>query len=515
MATSWLVLSRMGTEAFGRRPGLLRRWCLAMVLLVAMATPSAEVRDVGSTARGHSLYVNGVHPDGRPLAGTNANTGLPLPSAFVACVHCHGYEGRGGTEAGTVVSDIRWDVLSKPYDYRRPDGRRRAPYDAAAFHTALTQGLDPSGHALDSAMPRFALDASASDDLWAYLQQLSSPGDQGVSDQTIRIGVVVSADAVSRETVALDRQLLTCWFAAVNARGGMFRRQIALVDANPESGQFIDPPLAALVISNGVSDAQDATATPGLPLIRAAADLSGTEHRYRFAVNPGAVGRARVLARYARDHDATGTPALALVYAQDAVAPALVGSVEAGVKPLASVTAFGISERDASAAVARMREAGLTQVLVLGGGVAMEAFVASVRSNDWDPLLLWIERPELEPAGLRALTVEPALGRDVSPDAGAGYAQCVDVAATRVSDRTRQLALLAAAQLLVTGLEHAGRDVSRERLVETLQSLRTFQSGYAPPGSLSRDRHVAASGLYVLPIASSQMTAEPVWVLVE
>lgn len=509
------ALWMMGTETFGKRPGLLQRWCLAASLVVAMAPLGAEIRDVGSAARGQTLYISGVHSDGRPLAGTNANTGLPLPSAFVACVHCHGYEGRGGTEAGTVVSDIRWDILSKPYDYRRPDGRRRAPYDAAGFRTALTQGLDPSGHALDSAMPRFALDAGAADDLWAYLRQLSNAGDQGVSDQTIRIGVVVTASAMNRETAVLDRQLLTCWFAAVNARGGMFRRRIALVDANPESGQFVDPPLAALVISNGVSDAEDVSVTPGLPMISAAADLAGTEHRYRFAVNPGAVGRARVLARYARDRDTTGTPALALVYPHDAVAPDLVASVEAGLKPLASVTAIGISARDASAAVARMREAELTQVLVLGGGVAMEAFVASVRSNDWDPLLLWIERPEQALGGLRALTVEPALGRDVSPDAGTAYAQCVDVSATRVSDRTRQLALLAAAQLLVTGLEQAGRDISRERLVETLQSLRAFQSGFAPPGSLGGERHVAASGLYVLPIASSQMAAEPVWVLIE
>ena len=65
----------------------------------------------------------------------------------------------------------------------------------------------------------------------------------------------------------------------------------------------------------------------------------------------------------------------------------------------------------------------------------------------------------------------------------------------------------------MTALEHSGRDIGRERFVETLQSLREFRSGFAPVGSLTPQRHTAASGVYVVPLAASRVQPDPVWVL--
>jgi hypothetical protein len=61
------------------------------LLAIATAATGASSRNDDALARGRSLYLAGMHADGRALVAHNAGTDLPLPQAFVACVNCHGY----------------------------------------------------------------------------------------------------------------------------------------------------------------------------------------------------------------------------------------------------------------------------------------------------------------------------------------------------------------------------------------------------------------------------------------
>lgn len=456
-----------------------------------------------------------MHADRRPLTAHNEETRLPLPQAFVACVNCHGHEARGIEEAGTVSSDIRWETLTKPYDLRRLDGRRRAPYDAAAFFTALTDGRDSSGHALDSAMPRFALSAADAEDLLAYLQRLANPVNHGVSDDAVRVGVVSSRDVADAATAESDWQLLSCWFRDLNDQGGVFRRRIELIRIEAEALHSAPSVLALLAIARNDGHSVAIDAPPGVPLIGAVADSVAEDSRYRFALYPGIVTRARLLALYALARDPASKPQLALVYPDSSVSPELLASVLVELKPLAEVKSIGFASARSDEAVDALREAGADNVLVLGSGDDLDALIANVRRRAWDPLLLWIERPRNNVEGIRAVTVEPALLSDVTPSAGASYARCVELATTNERDRRRQLTLLASAQLLVTALEQGGRDIGRERLVETLHGLREFRSGFAPPGSLTAQRHTAASGAYVVPLPKSSLQPEPLWMMLD
>jgi mono/diheme cytochrome c family protein len=484
-------------------------WLLALWMLTSVAI-GAEQQRAEAQARGRELYLSGVHASGRPLQAHNDGTGLPLPPAFVACVNCHGHEARGTREAGTVSSDIRWSELSKPYELTRSDGRRRAPYDAATFFAALTQGRDPSGHALDTAMPRFALSARDAADLRAYLEHLASPEDQGISSDTIHIGVTASVDAPNAES---DRQLLACWFDAINRKGGIFRRHVELIDIAGRSSQIKPPILALLAIGADDSRAPAVDAPPGIALLSAVADAPEKADRYRFALYPGSEGRARVLVRYAIAHEPSSPLRLALLYSE--TSSARLAAVNAALKPLMPLKSIPIPSANANALadklVDSLRADGINTVVMLGSDADTEALTASALRREWDPLLLWIEPPANAAKGSRALTVAPARINDVSAEAGASYARCVDLANTSERDRARQLALLATARLLVSALEQSGRDISRERLVETLHSLREFRSGFAPAGSLTAQRHTAASGVYVVPLSASRIQPDPVW----
>ena len=61
-----------------------------------------------------------------------------------------------------------------------------------------------------------------------------------------------------------------------------------------------------------------------------------------------------------------------------------------------------------------------------------------------------------------------------------------------------QLAALAAAEVLLEGLERSGRNLTRDRLIETLESLRAFQTGYGPPVTFGPVRRLGARGAYIL-----------------
>ena len=65
---------------------------------------------------------------------------------------------------------------------------------------------------------------------------------------------------------------------------------------------------------------------------------------------------------------------------------------------------------------------------------------------------------------------------------------------------TAQLSALAAAEILIEGLKRSGRDVTRERLVEQLETLRSFETGYAPPVTYTAGRRLGARGAYIVRI---------------
>jgi mono/diheme cytochrome c family protein len=489
-------------------------WLLVLVSIV-MAAPCAEAQRTEAAARGRNLYVSGTHADGRTLVAHNEATDLPLPPAFVACANCHGYEARGRTEGGITTSDIRWDILTKPYEILRTDGRRRAPYDASTFLTALTKGVDPGGQALDSAMPRFALSTGDAADLIAYLKHLDNPGDHGVSDDAVRIGVMASRDSAGRAIAESDRWLLACWFDGINDRGGIFRRRVELVPMTPETVGSMPAILAVLAISADEGRGSDVNAPPGIPVLSAIADSLTENDRYRFALYPGTIERARVLARYAIARDSSSHPKLALLYSENTTSSALLAAMIAALQPMAVLHPIALTSSRSNEVVGILRADGVRNVLLLDSGDAAEALVASALRRDWDPLFLWTGHPRNVMEGVRAVTIEPALTADVTAEAGASYARCVDPAATNARNRSRQFALLASARLLLTALEQGGRDIGRERLVETLESLRELRSGFAPPGSLTPRRHTAASGVYVVPVPGSGFETEPMWMMLD
>ena len=117
------------------------------------ATPSAPATPpVTGVALGKMIFVTGADNSG-PIA-----TKFGIATITVnACKNCHGANGKGGK--GLPGPDIRGSVL-------RPD------FDQAKFARAVTTGVDDTGKALHSKMPRFSATSEDTAALWKYVLTL-------------------------------------------------------------------------------------------------------------------------------------------------------------------------------------------------------------------------------------------------------------------------------------------------------------------------------------------------------
>lgn len=130
-------------------------------------------------SNGERIYLTGVDEDGNLIIPTSA------PSPFthmwrmmrpVACVHCHGIDGKGdfAFPDGTKSADIRWKTLTseKHAEKEAAEKEKHKPFTEKTFKKAVTEGIEPNGERLSVYMPRWKMPDKDLDDLIAYLKTL-------------------------------------------------------------------------------------------------------------------------------------------------------------------------------------------------------------------------------------------------------------------------------------------------------------------------------------------------------
>ncbi|HEX9093448.1 MAG TPA: cytochrome c [Coriobacteriia bacterium] len=162
---------------------------LALVLVVVGATglvltfvfggPSVTLGAFSSN--GQRIYYTGADAAG-PIPRTVAGAGV---SGFgmmgngmmgdVACVGCHGEDGRGGRVRmmlGTVdIADVRYSTLATP---RSEEGTTVPGWTDSDIARAIRDGVEPNGQPLKAPMPRWSMSDADIADVIAYLKELSA-----------------------------------------------------------------------------------------------------------------------------------------------------------------------------------------------------------------------------------------------------------------------------------------------------------------------------------------------------
>lgn len=151
---------------------------------------------------GRSIYETGIGRDGRAIHARMQGN-ITLSGAVIACINCHGKDGRGGGEAFIRAPDIRWFNLSKPFAARR-SGTAEPAYDRASFARAVRLGISPGGRKLDPVMPRTDLADDEIDSLIDYLTHIEQTASSDASLPVVlgllpKPGINVVADTLGEK----------------------------------------------------------------------------------------------------------------------------------------------------------------------------------------------------------------------------------------------------------------------------------------------------------------------------
>lgn len=435
---------------------------LLLPVLAAAASPGRQ-----SVERGRRIFQEGASPSGSPIVAVMGEGGVEVPAASLPCAGCHGRDGKGRPEGGVRPSDVTWAALSKPYGVTHPDGRKHPPYNARLLKRAVSLGLDPAGNPLAAAMPRYRMSLADMEDLAAYLQQLGTGSDPGVTDTAVRVGVLLPP---SGPLSGMGEAVRTAVTERFDRGGGLYGRKL--------EARFFEAPRPADQRRSWTADFLDREEIfAGLAGFFAGADeeLAGlfqekrvpmvgpfTLHpretvplnRYVFYLLPGIAEQEKALRRFAAR---SGWP-----------------------EPRAG--------------------SGADPVLFLGSGPEALAFLQEADRRGWHPRFL-----ATGAAADGSLFAAPAafegkiyLALPTSPS-GSGSA--------------RETAL-AAADVLIEALRRAGRDLSREKLVDQLETLRGFDTGLAPPLTYGPGRRLGARGAYVarLDLRAKRLVPQGEWI---
>lgn len=460
--------------------------------------------------------------DGAPLIASVGDPAMDAPASILKCSNCHGNDGRGKAEGGVSPANIRWEELTKPTS-SGPAGRRRSVYSEKLLVRAIALGIDASGNRLDPAMPRYRLTHEQAADLVAYLKVLGGEADPGVTPIALKIGVVLPP-ANGPGAAPRIHKLIAAFALQVNDQGGFYGRklQFAFVDApaNVEARasvirDFIEAEQPFALIASYLSGCEEDIGRyldeKKLPLIGPitlnAAD-GPARHRYVFHLIAGLAGQGEALARFA-----TQLPELkhsgALVVHRDgddaiSAAEEAIGKrlMAAGWPAPREVILAENSTPDWSAL---LRSGGVDAVFWLAPVSGLDQLYRAAISAGSYPFLFAphvLAGPELlsAPPGFagRIFCSFPTLPSDQT---SAGRSELLKLAGQApASDGGFSRLALSSAELLVHGLRQAGKEVSREKLVEILESLYSYNTEQTPAVTFTQNRRIGADGVHVVAI---------------
>ena len=513
-------------------------WSVLAVALglgaIGQASFAAELSE--AQQRGKQIYFEGTSPRGTEITAVVGDEAARLPGSTMPCSSCHGSDGLGRPEGGVTPLDIRWSELVKTYGHVHHDGRRHPAFDDDSFIRSMIAGIDPAENPMDRSMPMYQMSAEDMADLVAYMKVLEYDLDPGVSDDRVQVATLLPLAGRAGETGQAMRQVLESYFTNINEEGGVFGRKIELLtipaaetreasldtlrEAFDSEGVLalvgaytvgLDEDLLTFLRSDNVPLVGPFTLDPGDAFVDSTAF-------YLFA---GLDEQARVLADRSVA-DGASTDKVLIVGPEGGRAEGIVSAAKDQVrkkdrdKP-PTVDTYAPGGFDAAGISKTVAEGDFEAVIFLGAQPELDALIAELKNRAPVPriylLSSLISRPLANlPAVFdrRVFLAYPTLSNDVSSKGREEYQSLATTYSWPNDHIQARLAALAAGKLFVEGLRKAGRDLSRVRLVEGLESLYAFETGVTPRLSYGPNRRIGARGAHIVTVDLENQTYKPV-----
>jgi ABC-type branched-subunit amino acid transport system substrate-binding protein len=507
--------------------------CAGLIMTCVLAPCPALAQLTPQQAAGRQIYTEGTSPSQSLLEAVLGDGSTRVPAKLMPCAGCHGTDGKGRPEGGVVPSDITWEALSRALWSANALERRRPAYDDKSLRRSITGGIDSAGTELAITMPHFSMTAADLDSLVEYLKLLGRQPEPGVTADRIRIGTIVPE---SGPVAALGRSfadLLSAWFDELNQQGGLYGRKIDLqvihVSGLPEeAASRVQRSLketqifavAGILAPGAESKLADMLEREGVPVIGAMASAATTrepQSSKAFYILSGLTQQVEVLVKFAHSRGEAPERAMAVVFPENQreLADSVAG--ECRRNGFASVERMEYSKFDAAGSAALLARREVRGIFFLGNGSELQEMLQAAGKLQWLPMVF--QPGPLAGPGVfgisdafsdRVFFSLPTLPSDLAPEAVHEYEVLVRKHGVSSPQTALSLSVLASVKVLTEGLRQSGRQLSRDKFVQSLSSLIDFQTGLTPVLNFSPTRRIGALGAYVVKLDLKNRTFTPV-----
>jgi ABC-type branched-subunit amino acid transport system substrate-binding protein len=496
-----------------------------LVLLLLIGGPAFAAGLTPQEEAGKKIFVEGVSPSGTPIQALVGPTSTAVSGETLPCASCHGADGLGRPEGAVRPSNITWPELTKSYGHRHENGREHGPFDDRSFGEVLTFGTDPAGNRLDTTMPRYVMANADLANLLAYIKRMDADLDPGLSAERLRIGTLLPSAGRTAEVGRAMRAVMQGHADAINAQGGIFGRKLELVVGDlPEDRagaeksaerMMREERVFALVspfsagIEKAMAEIAESAKVPVVGPFTLSPDASLAVNRYTFYLLPGLREQARALVEFGFKELKLEKSMAAVVYPDSPGEAEIASAVEEQLKERGWTrvlrSPYPAQGLQTGKLVAELQQRGVQAIFFLGGDGDLAALGKQVRDAIWTPYLLALGARAGRAAvdlpttfGNRVFLAYPTLPGDITPK-GAGALDRFDDKPDR-GVRHQRVAAYAAMLVLEEGLKRAGRDLSRAKLVGSLENLYSFESGVLPTITYGPSRRIGALGAHIVAV---------------
>ncbi len=494
------------------------------LILIANSLSAAPLTE--SETRGKQLYMTGASPSGNVITAHIGLESTELPSTQVPCVSCHGEDGQGRPEGNIVPTNITFEYLALSYGHQHDNGRKHPAFTPDTFVRAITSGIDSASNRLDVAMPRYTLPDSDSADLIAYLKRLSSDADAGLTDTTIRLATLLPMQGSLADMGLAMKNILLAYFNEINAQGGIYNRKIQLdvIEYTSDSESTLKNvrrlletesvfAMIAPFSSNIEQDILLLAERLGVPQIAPYTlfpEDKSSRSQFTFYLLPGLNNESRAMVDYAANELHLKNSQSLVISPENSYIRKVAKTIkkQSQMRGLGAVTHFVYSP-------STFQPQALTAKLIKQMPDVIYFFGTS---DELSVLLKSIETLKTKPYVFISSSLTNAKGVNEqfhdkiflsSPAASQNQSNAEDffrlIKQNNLSTHhlTAQAVTYSAAKLLVEGLQKTGRELSRKKLVQSIEHIYQFDTGLLPALSYGANRHIGSVDVSIVPALQS------------
>jgi ABC-type branched-subunit amino acid transport system substrate-binding protein len=479
---------------------------------VAQPAPIA----LNSVDRGKQIYLSGKGSS--PIFAFLSGPRIKAPAANFPCINCHKEDGLGSREGGILVPDITFSHLTQEEGGNRGTSRIHPPYEKESIKRAIQSGVDPAGNPLNSTMPHYIMEDPDLEDLIAYLKVIGNVQAPGISKDEVKVGIILFRGGSLGEAGKMVKTLINSYFEEINRNGGIFGRSLVLepfyidpADKKLSYRKFAEmlntQPVFCFISNMGLEHDGPFNTLLRQKDIPVLGPINITPHNVSFSSTknifyflPSIYDQARILVDYYHLENKNPTHNAALIYMESQPSQdgrdGGIDQIKKYERKFSVVENLSKEGNDFKSLVKNLKHSGVETVFLFAGARELAQLTFEAEKQHWSPVLLGTMDLMGNPMSVKA---EKVFGKlilsstsPLRPLKTKGFEKLIALGKKEniLGKFTAfQTIALSSVFLLERGLKDIGRTVTRQKLVEQLESLWKFETGLTPPLSFNENKH--------------------------